>query len=242
MDIKALLFWCVENMSFYRPPSPPPAGPRSVPTAEAPDGAGKSSHSLKFNGVVRVYTCDIPDDSIVDLSENGVYSVYVTCWIDSQRGKSAYVSFPNRSHPGTFSLELDVKDGDPEKLKLQLCMRMRDEETGNRRTAELSTSYACLQTMLKGDIDEFIMPDEFSPGNKAQIAISISNAAEFRNYPGMSEDMQKPLLQLVESKIDSIQKFNAHCNMVSAVIGTNNGANRTRMPPGGDAFENGTTW
>ncbi len=221
--------------------SPPPPGPRPPPTPDVPEGAGKEGYTARFQGVVRVYTCEIPDDSIIDVSSTGINPIYVTCWIDGQRGKSAHVSFQSRSHPGTFTLDLNLKDGDPDKLKIQLCMRMLDTETGNRRSAELGTSYACIQPMMLGQIDEFVVPNTFSPGNKVQVAMSLGNASDFRNHPDSATDMHKPLLRFTESKIDYIDQFNAHVNMVSATIGTNNGTNRTKMPPGGDAFQDGTT-
>jgi hypothetical protein len=217
-----------------------PAPPKA-PVPAQPEAPLSKQYTLMFKGVVRIYTFGMPEDSIVNLSDSGFFPTYVTCWIDGERGKSAHVSFADRNSPGTFELELDFRDGDPDRLKLELCMRMQDPESHNRRSAELCTSYALMRPMLAGENDAFEVPNTFVNGNSVQICMCIKNATDFRNHPKSASDTSKPLLTLVESKLGLIETFNAQVNMISAQINTNNGQNHTKMPPGGDAFKDGIT-
>jgi hypothetical protein len=203
--------------------------------------AASPPHTVKLSGVVRIFTFNMPEDSIVDLSDSGFYPTYVTCWIDGERGKSTHVKFEHHGGPGSFELDLDLRDGDPDRLKLELCMRMRDPDTNNRRSAELCTSYALLRPMLCGENDAFEVPNTFVNGNSVHVCMRIQNATSFRNHPSCKDDLTKPLLSLTESKLALVERFNSQVNAISADINKNNTQNHTQMPPGGNAFQDGIT-
>jgi hypothetical protein len=218
------------------PPGPvTPASPEKTPTG--PDTTG--THEVMFQGKVQLYTCGISETTFMDFSDTALRQVYATCWIDGERGKSAHVEFPVKGMPGQFQLSLPFRDGDPEWVKVQLSMRMRDEETNNRRTAELCMSHADMTPMLRGEVDAFRMPNQFNEGTYADVALLIPNAAEFRNHPTSAQDMSKPLLTLSPSKLAGMVDHNKDMRKLSAAVTDVLHKNDGKAPPGGEPFLDG---
>lgn len=186
---------------------------------------------VHFEGSLELFTSTMPESSFVDFSDAGTHPVYVCCWIDGQRGETAHVSFPPGKGMGVFKLCLPFRDGDFDKLKVQASMRMRDDETGNRRTVPLCSSCAYIQPMLRGETDEFQMPDEFIDGSYARIRMSISNVGEFQKQP----------LQLVASNLDRLQQLNAGVKRISAHIADNTAKNGMVFTKDGEQMKDGVT-
>ena len=237
MSVLKQPFRCVgRSMSFTRDPDFfPPSGPAKAPQT-ATDG---DVHEVKFQGKVQLYTCGISETTFVDFSDTSLRQVYATCWIDGRRGKSAHVAFPVKGMPGQFELTLPLREGDPEWVKIQLTMRMRDEETNNRRTAELCMSHALLAPMLRGEVDAFRMPNQFNEGTYADVALLVPNAADFRNHPSSSQDMSKPLLTFKPSKLADMVSHNKDMHTLSASVTDVLHKNDCKAPPGGEPFLDG---
>jgi len=180
---------------------------------------------------VQLFTGGMPEGSFVDFSDNGTHPVFACCWIDGKRGASAYVSFPSDGGPGVFRLSLGLRDGDPAKLKVQMSMRMRDDETGNRRTIPLCCSCASLEPMLRGEADKFQMPDQFHEDRFARVEMRIANAHEFTANP----------LQLRASALERIPEHNKCVTGISEFIAANNAKNETKFAKGTEGMSDGSS-
>lgn len=185
--------------------------------------------TVRFEGSVQLFVSQMPEASFVDLTDSGNHPVFASCWIDGKRGKTAHVQFPAGSGVGVFNVDMEMKDGDPDMLKVQISMRMLDSKSGNRRTVPLSTSCACLRTMLTGECDRFRMPDQFNPSNYVNASMRILNHADFQ---GRS-------LQLKPSALRKIGDFNKNVKSVSQAIENNNKLNQTQFPAGAESMRSG---
>ena len=177
-------------------------------------------HTVRFQGKIRVFTSGLPEDTFVDLSENGTHHMYATCWIDGNRGKSAHVAFPSYGNVGascsqgpetlgTFALELDYCDtGDSNALKIQFCMRMLDPDSQNRRSAEICMGHAWADKMLQGETDRFRVKNQFTEGNYIDVEMVAVNACDFRNHPGNAACLWKPLITFSPSKLAQLAEGN----------------------------------
>ena len=207
----------------------PPPGPAPDSTPGHPDGPDEGLRTVCFEGKVQLFVSDMPEASFVDLSRAGAHPVFACCWMDRHRGKSSFVEFPAGSGVGVFRVELKLRDGDSDKLKVQLCMRMQDSQTGNRRTVPLTTSCAYINPMLAGRLDEMRMPDQFISSNFANVSMRVVNCQDFVSRP----------LVLRASKLDQIAVFNKHVRRVSEALEANNVKNSTKFPKGADSMRSG---
>ena len=207
----------------------PPPGPAPDSTPVRADGPCQGMRTVCFEGKVQLFVSDMPEASFVDLSRAGTHPVFACCWIDRHRGKSSFVEFPTGSGVGVFRVELELRDGDPDKLKVQLSMRMRDSQTGNRRTVPLTTSCANINPMLAGRVDEMRMPDQFISSNFANVSMRIVNSQDFVSRP----------LVLSASKLDQIADLNKHVRRVSEEMEANNVKNNTKFLKGTDSMRSG---
>ena len=205
----------------------PPPGP--APSNPPPQPVGPGARTVQFEGSVQLFVSDMPESSFVDLTDAGNHPVFACCWIDGTCGKTAHVQFPAGSGVGVFRVDLAMRDGDSDKVKVQLSMRMLDPETGNRRTVPLTTSCACVSTMLTGECDLFKMPDQFVQGNFVNVSMRILNHADFKDQP----------LRLRSSALGKISEFNKHVKRVSDAIEANNKLNETQFPRGTSSMRSG---
>jgi hypothetical protein len=164
----------------------------------------------------------------VDFSDSGSHPVFACCWIDGSRGATAHVAFPVTG-PGVFKLSLPFRDDDPDKVKIQVSMRMQDDSSHNRRTVPLCTSCACMRTMLAGDLDEFRVLDTNITGNYAVVSMRITNHVEFMGRP----------LRLRASALEQIPAFNESVRAVGAAIDANNAKNKTVFVKGTSQMKDG---
>ncbi len=207
---------------------PPGPGPESAP--KQPDGPG-GDRTVQFEGTVQLFVSEMPEASFVDLTDSGTHPVFACCWIDGRRGKSAHVVFPPGGGVGVFRVDLDFRDDDTDKLKVQLSMRMQDPQSANRRTVPLTTSCACVATMLTGMTDEFRMPDQWMEGNFVNVSMRILNHRDFRDRP----------LRLQPSKLGRLPEFNNHVKRVSDAFEANNVLNKTQFLHGADSMRDGSS-
>lgn len=206
----------------------PPPGPK--PDAVPPETAhGPRDRNVRLEGTVQLFVQNMPEASFVDLTSNGTHPVFACCWIDRHRGASTRVSFTPGVGLGTFRLQLDLRDGDTDKLKIQMYMRMQDPDTGNRRTVQLSTSCVHLTRMLDGGTDELRMPDQFAENNFINVSMRVSNHQEFLSQP----------LRLKSSALDRLPEFNKHVRQVSEAMEANNRLNKTQFAKGADSMRSG---
>jgi hypothetical protein len=229
----------------------PPSGPRVPDHSAPPTGplAEVRKHVLKIEGEVKVFVNKMPIDSLVDFSETGTHQVYLCCWTDGKNGKSCHVTFasangvsggssPN-SGIGKFKMDMDFWDNDPDKLKVQVSMRMRDEETNNRRTVPLCCSYARVDSMLQGSVDEFKMPNSFTNSMYATVSMRVSNASDFRNHSDSENNPDKILIKMRPSSLVHLPQFNDKLCKVSNGMQAFLVKNNTKLPPGGMQMVNG---
>jgi hypothetical protein len=204
----------------------PPPGPKPPRAPLVPPGPG-AMRSVAFEGTVQLYTSGMPETSFVDFSDSGTHPVFVCCWVDKQRGKVTHVSYDGNT--GKFGLELVFRDNDPDKLKIQVCMRMLDTDTGNRRTVQLSTSCAFMDTMLQGKNDEFQMPDQFIKNNYARVTMRIVNHQDFLSTP----------LRLRPSALNRIPELNEKFRAVGQYMADNVKQNQTKITRGSESMISG---
>lgn len=202
------------------------------------------SHMLCFQGCVIPYTNGIEDRRIEKYEDDGQHHVYVVAWANGGLATCAHVQFNQTDSGdmgGDFEFSLPFCDGDPNALKIQVCMRMRDEESNNRRTAELYMGYANLNKMLEGQEDCFGLRNQFVETKTARISISIKNAKSFRNHLSLRNNPAKPLLQLKRSAVFDVPRVNKDMEAVSKYVNGVLGRNQAKMPPGGEGFRDGIT-
>lgn len=184
-------------------------------------------------GTLSLSVCNIPIESLVDLSEKGTHTVYLCSWISGRKGKSCDVHFPPEGKGvGSFRFDLDCGPDEFDALKIQATMRMRDQDTGNLRTVPLCSSYACMNTMLRGDEDSFRMRHPFAAGEFGDITVRISNATDFRNHPSSASMVSKPLLELKPSNVHRIVELNKTFSEVSGGIQQNIRDSKAKIPRG----------
>lgn len=184
---------------------------------------------MRFEGTMQLFVQNMPEASFVDLSSNGTHPVFACCWVDRRCGASTRVNFAQGNGLGTFRLQLGFRDGDSDKLKIQIYMRMLDPDTGNRRTVQLSTSCVHMGRMLDGGADELRMPDQFAANNFINLSMRILNHQEFLRQP----------LKLRPSALDRLPEFNKHVRKVSEAMEANNRLNKTQFIKGADSMRSG---
>lgn len=215
---------------------------------------------VHFSGTVKLSYMGLPMETMLDLSEHGTGHAFVTAWVDRSRSQSAHVKFQDdsmESQPGkgrkaradkakvmqngSFQFSMPLCHQDPDRLKLQFCLRMRDQETNNRRSMELCMSYADMKVMLQGKTDTFRIVNQFDQLIAADVSLSITNAEDFRNHPSSASDCSKPYLTLVASKLRLLESVNKDAEDLSVYMQKTLDKNRCVMPPGGAAFQMGLT-
>lgn len=207
----------------------PPPGPAPESTPQQPKGVDDRCVTVRLEGNVQLFVSDMPEASFVDLTDTGTHPVFASCWVDGERGKTTYVTFTPCGGVGVFRMDMEFRDGDPDKVKVQLYMRMQDPQTGNRRTVPLSTSCACMRTMLSGGVDEFRMPDQFIQTNFVNMRMRVLNWQDFTAKP----------LALKPSALNRLAEFNKHVRRVSEAIESNNVLNKTQFLKGADTMRCG---
>lgn len=208
---------------------------------------------VHFAGSVKLSYMGIPMNTVLDLSDHGAGHAFLTAWIDKTRGQSAHVHFQEATtglraatksrveQTGSFRFSLPFRHQDSNLLKLQFCLRMQDKETRNRRSMELCMSYAEMNTMLRGESDQFRIVNQFDESISADVTLSIVNARDFRNHPGSANDCGKPFLTLSPSHLTQLKAVNQDAEGLSCYIGRVLKSNGCAMPPGGAPFELGLT-
>jgi hypothetical protein len=174
-----------------------------------------------------MFTYGMPAKSLMRLSDASQSQVYVTAWIDGHRGKSAHVSFDTGS--GLFQFSLPFRRGDPDLLKLQFCIRMRDQSTNNKRSMELYTTCARMDVMLQGKTDRFRTRNQFSPSNYGDVELSIVHEADLTS------------LQLRPSKLNLMSRANDMADSLSKRVVQTLMKNDGKAPPGGTPYLEGIT-
>lgn len=198
-------------------------------------------HMVHFRGRIVPYTSGMPDSMVYSFDGAGQHHFYVSAWIDGKRGTCARVGF-QADRTGVFEFSLPIRNGDPDALKLQVGLRMCDDETGNRRTAELYMSYARLGDMLRGVEDSFCMRNQFDTSTYAKASVCVVNASDFQNFTGLGAcDACKPMLTLRTSDVSLVSRVNEDMKAVSDSIQGVMRKLSVRIPTGGDGFCDGMT-
>lgn len=201
-------------------------------------------HEVCLSGFFTPATCGLRERMIDRFSDDGQHHVYVVAWVNGKQSRCAHVVFdqqnPNNM-AGSFALSLNIRDQDPDAVKLQFCMRMPDPETGNRRTAELYTTYTDMNTLLTGAEDRLKVVNQFTSENRADVVVTMSNAKDFRNHASNAQDMSKPLLRLSRTNLRLLHQVNQDAIAVSHSMRKTLNRNKLAMSPGGNPFEDGMT-
>jgi len=195
-------------------------------------------HTVRFQGKIRVFTCGLPEDALVDLSGEGTHHMYATCWIDGERGRSAHVAFSPDGGAGTFEVELGYREsGDSNALKIQFCMRMLDPDSHNRRSVEICMGHAWADKMLRGETDRFRVANQFTDGNFIDVEMRALNAGDFRNAGATAG----PLLAFSPSKVELLAEGNADMQGISKGVVEALKRNQAEVPGEGGGFIPGMT-
>ena len=152
-------------------------------------------YPVRLEGRVKTFAAKLPVDSLADLSGtcDGA-RVFLYCWIDQTRGQGAHVHYQSGHiavdpvdssvrHNGWYCMDIRVRDGDPDILKVAACMRLKDQETRNTRNATLAVSGTQLDRLLMGEEQSFTMIDQFIPGNYTEVVMRATNASDYANHP-----------------------------------------------------------
>ena len=213
-------------------PANVPSGPTVVPEIvknSQPSGPTGVLRTVRFEGTVQLFTGGMPESSFVDFSETGGHPVFACCWVDRDRATSTRVVFPVGGGPGVFHVDLDYRDEDTDKVKVIISMRMRDDDSGNRRTVPLCSSCAQMTPMLSGESDDFKMLDQVYDSSYARVGMRILNLNDFEKQP----------LRLRASSLDLIPVFNRKIHELTSVIAENNMKNSTKFVQGGASMQSG---
>ena len=197
-------------------------------------------YPIRLEGTVRPYVCNIAEDQLIRFSGPDCHvQVFCLAWMDKHRGELAHVAFPSGGGAGNFALGMDLHEHDSRHLKVQVSMRIRDEETNNVRTITLAVSASDLTTLLQGQSDSFRMYDQFTDGNYVDITLRIKNATDYANHPQSLAG--SPLITLGPSALDNIGALNASMAQVSAHVNANLATNSVCIPAGAMPFKKGMT-
>lgn len=210
-------------------------------------GLKVAEYPLKLQGTLRLFTNNIPMDTFVDLSNPGDHQTYTYCWIDESRGAGGHVAFTKGSAQGAFNLSINLRQSDPDLLKMQACMRMRDESTNNIRTTTLAVSVVDLGKLLSGEEDQIVMCDQFIEGNFCFLTVRLTNASDYSNYKGshagkgLGLTPAKPFIQLRPSSLRNLKDINEQVTGVSSRFADAMGRFNVTMAKGGAPFYRGVT-
>jgi hypothetical protein len=215
------------------------------PEAPYTNSSSASEYPLQLKGTVRLYTCNLPVDTFVDLSDPNDHQAYAYCWIDSERGNGGHVTYSSPSASGDFHLRINLRQSDPDLLKLQVCMWLRDKSTNNFRTVTVSLSAADLTKLLNGEEQQVVMYDQFIPGNFCDVMLRAVNASDYANFHGADKNKnslsQKPLIRLSPSALRSIPELNQEFKQLSEAFCKSLASQNIQIPAGGEPFRIGVT-
>jgi hypothetical protein len=210
-----------------------------TPAATISSASTQKKYPITLEGTVRPYVCNIPDDQVLCLSGPDCHvQVFLVAWMDKHRGELAHVAFP-ASGAGNFTLGMHLHDQDSRHLKIQVCMRIRDQESNNVRTTTLAVSATDLTPLLQGTADSFRMYDQFTEGNYVDITLRVKNALDYANHP--ESPSSNPRITFGPSALDHIATLNNSMGLVSEHIMNNLCTNTVCMPPGTTPFKRGMT-
>ena len=225
-----------------------PVVPKPVPKAASKSVMISTEYPLRMEGTARLYTCNLPMDSFVDFSDPKDHQSYTYCWIDGERGRGGHISFPTPGTSGVFKLDINLRQGDPDLLKTQVSMHMRDQNTNNFRTVTLAVSAVDLEKILAGETDRVVMYDQFVPGNFCDLSIRATNASDYANFKAAATASElglilgpKPLLQLRPSSLRNLKIINDQVKSVSDQFVDALGRFNVAMAKGGEPFYRGVT-
>ncbi len=153
--------------------------------------ASPSEYDLTLSGECRTFVMRLPCDMIYDLSDTAKSSLFLYCWIDSERGQGAHVHYCSSAlssspqgktaHIGEYSLQLKIRPEELDLLKLMCCIRIKDDATNNYRTDVISTGAMRLDRLLAGREETAILTSVFDPQNHTEVKMKVLNADKFAN-------------------------------------------------------------
>jgi hypothetical protein len=197
-------------------------------------------YPLDLSGSAQLFTANIPEECLTDMSEKGEQRVFLYFWLDRDRGCGASVDY---AKAGSFRKTIGILPEELDLLKIQAKICMRDNQTSNYRTVTFATSSTPLEPLVKGEEVQCTMRDQFNDGNFARIKIKATNAHEFANYSGAalaaSGAENRPLIRFKRSALWDIAEYNQALAGLSMQIQSNMQANSIKAPPGGSMFADG---
>ena len=221
------------------------------------------TYPICIEGVAKFFTSGFPESILMDTANFPVNTkFFISSWLDKDRGDGQEANYKNKSTGASFTLNTNVKDTETDLLKLQASMRILDDSTNNRRTITFATGAAFLPALLEGKVIQTVLRDVFSPTDRVEISMMVSNAHEFTNCTTISPHFgtssqrnskrgqvlgseagsgKKPTITFLKSPLWSISKFNEEVNRMADGVSSNMKANNTVIPPGGDGFVQGLT-
>lgn len=213
---------------------------------------------LRLSGTVEMFTDGIPDAVFMNMEQA---QCALFAWVDKERHQSAGVVFDQNpsstsSNPetgisaqqgnrgrGRYTMSLDVT-GAPvsELLKLQGVMRMRDTESGTRRTVTVATGGLDMRLLMQGQDCTVKLSDTFNPGNYIQVTMRATNAADYSLDDGTGQSLAQQgqtRIQLRATHLRGLQECNREMKRISQSIQAGMKENGIEMPPGGKMFADG---
>lgn len=204
---------------------PPPSKPVLPPASTA---KSVRSYPVRFEGSVRLYTCNMDEGTFVDFADPNDHQVFMYCWMDRDRDASSAVNFAAPGAPGEFKLGINLRNQDPDLLKLMCCMHMLDEESNIYRTITFAASAAQLDRLMRGEEQKITMRDQMKRDNYAEVTIKAVNAVDFAQS-----------ISFTRSALWDVPVLNAEAEKVSQAINANTDNNHMKLPPGGAGFLRG---
>lgn len=213
-------------------------------------------YPLNLEGRMRTFVGRMPVEALVDISDASDISVFLYCWASPGRGQggrahyapcdiATNVGAESPSHTGEFKLVLNLRQGDPDLLKVTACIRMKDVQTVSKRTATLAASAVQLDRLLAGEELSLTMYDQFIAGNYTEMVIRVSNASDYANFKGgvgVGNGLSPlPLITLSRSRLWDIATSDQEVVGVSNNIQQAMAAHGVQPTPGGGQFASGLT-
>lgn len=218
-------------------------------------------YPVVLEGRARTFVARMPVEALVDVSDGSDISVFLYCWASPERGQGARAHYkpcdiaastgqqaPDPTHNGEFRLTVNIRDDDPDLLKITACMRMKDPQTNNTRNAVLASSAVQLDRLLMGEEQSLTMYDQFTPGNYTEVVIRASNADDYANcaraaraLAGRNDLDSGPRIRLSRSHLWDLDVFDKEVTAVSSKIGDSILKNGVQYTPGGAQFNTGLT-
>lgn len=225
---------------------------------QAPARVGQT-YTLHLQGQSRTFVMRLPVDLVCDLTDTSNTSMFVYCWIDSERGVGAHVHYAPvdmaaslgdgtdfaHCHTGGFEMDIEIRaDDEIDLLKAMSCIRIRDPATGNYRTDVVACGAIKLDHLLMGHDVSQTLDSVFDNYNRTDLRVCATNAHMFANSHSelVSQGSHSlPMIRFRPSSLWRMSELEESVNLTCDTLKLQMDRCKIKGPRGGEQFLLGKT-